>query len=331
MAGKLAGDGLQAASGESLRQLLDAAAALRRVAALVTRGASPHDTLAAVAREVAGFLGADFASVLRYEPDGTAVAAGWSGASGADVRPGTRLTVTGEDVAVSVLAAGRPAWTDRLEGPAGSVADYLRRLGARSAAGAPITLDGHLWGVAIAAAAQPARLPEGSERRLADLTELVGAAIADAQAQADLHRIADEQAALRRVAVLVASSAEPADVFPVVAREVGNLLGADVTSMLRFEPDATATILARVGTFDPPALPAGSRLQVGLLPSMEAVFRTGRPARFDDLDGAVGEMAEIIRRDGLRASVASPIHVGGRLWGAIIASSRRGPFQGGDE
>jgi signal transduction histidine kinase len=331
MAGEPADDGLQAASGESLQQLLDAAAALRRVAALVTQGASPRETLAAIAREVARFLGADFASVLRYESDGTAAAAGWWDASGADVPAGARLTVAGEDVAVSVLAAGRPAWTDRLDGPAGSVADYLRRLGARSAAGAPITLDGHLWGVAIAAAAQPARLPAGSERRLANLTELVGAAIADAQAQADLHRIADEQAALRRVAVLVATSAEPADVFPVVAREVGNLLGADVTSMMRFEPDATMTILAQVGTVDQPTLPAGSRRPTGLSPTIEAVFRTGRPARFDHLDGATGEIAEIIHREGLRASVASPIHVGGRLWGAIIASSRRGPFQGGAE
>lgn len=331
MAGKLADDGPQAPSGESLQQLLDAASAQRRVATLVTRGASPRETLTAIAREVARFLGADFASVLRYEPDGTAAAAGWWGASGADVPAGTRLSVTGEDVAVSVLATGQPAWTDRLDGPPGSVADYLRRLGARSAAGAPITLDGHLWGVAIAAAAQPARLPAGSEQRLANLTELVGAAIADAQAQADLHRIADEQAALRRVAVLVANSAEPADVFPVVAREVGNLLGADITSMLRFEPDATVTVLARVGTFDQPSLPAGSRRPVGLSPTIEAVFHTGRPARFDDLDGTVGEMAEIIRREGLRASVASPIHVGGRLWGAIIASSRRGPFQGGAE
>jgi signal transduction histidine kinase len=331
MAGKPAGDGLQPASGESLEQLLDAAAALRRVAALVTRGASPRETLTAIAREVARFLGADFAGVLRYEPDGTAAAVGWWDASGTGVLAGTRLTVAGEDVAVSVLATGLPAWTDRFDGPAGSVADHLRRLGARSAAGAPITLDGHLWGVAIAAAAQAARLPAGSERRLANLTELVGTAIADAQAQADLHRIADEQAALRRVAVLVAGSAEPADVFPVVAREVGDLLDADVTSMLRFEPDATATILARVGTFDRPALPVGSRRPLGLSPPIEEVFRTGRPARFDDLDGTVGEMADIIRREGLRASVASPIHVGGRLWGAIIASSRRGPFQRGAE
>jgi signal transduction histidine kinase len=331
MAGKLAGDDRQAASGESLQQILDAAAALRRVAALVTQGASPEETLAAVAREVALFLGADFASVLRYEPDGTAATASWWGASGADVPAGSRLTVTGEDVAVSVLASGRPAWPDRLDGPAGSVAGYLRRLGAGSAAGAPITLDGQLWGVAIAAAAKPGRLPPGSELRLANLTELVGAAIADAQAQADLHRIADEQAALHRVAVLVASSADPDDVFPVVAREVGNLLGADVANMVRFEPDATVTILARVGTVDQPSLPVGSRRPVGLSPTVEAVFRTGRPARFDDLDGAAGEIAEMIRTEGLRASVASPIHVGGRLWGAIIASSRRGPFQPGAE
>jgi signal transduction histidine kinase len=331
MAGKPAADGLQAASERDRQQLLEAAAAQRRVAALVTRGASPRETLAAIAHEVARFLDADFASVLRYEPDGTAAAAGWWDASGADVPAGTRLTVSGEDVAVSVLATGQPAWTDRLDGPEGSVAEHLRRLGARSAAGAPITLDGHLWGLAIAAAVQPARLPAGSERRLANLTELVGAAIADAQAQADLHRIADEQAALRRVAVLVASSAEPADIFPVVALEVGNLLGADVTSMLRFEPDATVTILARVGTVDQPALPVGSRRPVGLSPTTEAVFRTGQPVRFDDLDGAVGEIAEIIRREGLRASVASPIHAGGRLWGAIIASSRRGPFQPGAE
>jgi signal transduction histidine kinase len=331
MAGVLPGDGRAAASGETPDQLMDAATALRRVAALVGRGASPQDTLAAIAQESARFLGADLASILRYEPDGSAAIAGWWGASGADLPAGTRLTLTGDDVAVSVLATGQPARAGRLHGPVGSVADNLRRLGARSAVGAPITLEGHLWGVAIAAAAEPARLPAGSERRLASLTELVGAAIADAQAQADLHRMANEQAALRRVAVLVASSAEPGDVFPVVAREVGELLGADVTSMMRFEYDATATILARVGTRDRIAATIGTRRPMTQWGPVEAVFRTGRPARVDNLGASVGELAEIVRREGLRSSVASPIHVEGRLWGAIVASSRRGPFQAGAE
>jgi signal transduction histidine kinase len=331
MAGEVRGDGLTPVSGEALHQVLAAAAALRRVAALVTRGASPDDTLAAIAGEVARFLGADFTSLLRLETDEAATIAGWWGASGADVPAGTRLTLTGEDVAASVLASGLPARTDGVDGPAGSVAHHFRRLGARSAVGAPITLEGRLWGVAVAASAEPGRLPAGSEWRLASLTELVGAAIADAQAQADLHRMANEQAALRRVAVLVASSADPAEVFPVVASEVGELLGADVTTMLRFEPDATATILARVGIRDLPLRPIGSRRPIEHTMPVEAVFRTGRPARVDDLDGSGGELAEIVRREGLRSAVASPIHVGGRLWGAIVASSRRGPFEAGAE
>jgi len=160
---------------------------------------------------------------------------------------------------------------------------------------------------------------------------LPGDGRAAAQAQADLHRMANEQAALRRVAVLVASSAEPADVFPVVAGEVGELLGADVSSLMRFEPDATATILARVGTRDQAAGTVGSRRPIAQSGPVEAVFRTGRPARLDDLDDSVGVLAEVVRREGLRSMVAGPIHVEGRLWGAIVASSRRGPFQAGAE
>jgi signal transduction histidine kinase len=331
MAGQLASGGLPAASGERQQQLLDGAAALQRVAALVARGASPHETFSAIAQEVARFLDADFASVLRYEPDGTAAIAGWWGVSGVDVPVGTRLTVAGEDVAGSVLATGQPARTDLFEGPAGSVAASFRGLGVRSAFGAPITLEGRLWGVAIAAASQPGRMPAGSERCLAGLTELVGAAIADAQAQVDLQRVADEQAALRRVAVLVASSAAPAEVFPVVAGEVGELLGADVTGIMRFEPDATFTVLASVGTRSPRTPAVGSRRLLEPSIPIEAVFRTGRPARVDDLSASVGQVAEFVRQEGLRSSVASPIQVGGRLWGAIVAGSRRGPFLVGAE
>jgi signal transduction histidine kinase len=315
------------ASGERLQHLMDAADALRRVAGLVARRAAPHETLSAIAQELARFLGADFTSLLRYEPDGTAVMAGWWGASGVDVPPGTRLTVAGEDVAVSVLATGQPAWTDRFEGPAGSVAASFRRLGVRSAVGAPIILEGRLWGVAIAAASQPVRLPAGSEWRIAGLTDLVGAVIADTQARVDLQHVADEQAALRRVAVLVAGSASPAEVFSAVAGEVGALLGADIAIIARFEPDATATILAGVGARDPLA----ARWPVEPPLSIEAVFRTGHPARVDELRGLTGITADYVRQEGLRSTVAGPIHVGGRLWGAIVASSRRGPFPVGAE
>jgi hypothetical protein len=49
MASKLTGDGLQSASGTDLQLIMEAAAAQRRVAALVTRGASPRETLAGIA------------------------------------------------------------------------------------------------------------------------------------------------------------------------------------------------------------------------------------------------------------------------------------------
>lgn len=321
MAGQPASGRYPAASGEPLQQFLDAASALRRVTALVTRGASPPEMFSGVAREVAQLLGADVTGVLRYEPDGTVAVAGWWGVPGMDVPVGTRLTVAGEDVAGSVRRSGQPARTDRFEGPTGSVAARFRQLGVQSGIGAPITIEGRLWGVAIAAASQPARLPADSEWRIAGLIVLVGAAVAD------LHQIADEHAALRRVAMLVACSAPPADVFSEVATEVRELLGADITAIARFEPDATATILAGVGTREP----LGGRWPIEPPLAVEAVFRTGRPARVDDF-GTLGRgLADRVRREGLRSSVASPIHASGRLWGAIVASSRRGPFPAGAE
>src|SRR5260370_16176533 len=129
-----------------LREFVDAANALRRVTALVARGASEPELFSAVAREVALLLGADVAGVLRYEPDGTAAVAGWWGLPGMDVPLGTQLTVAGENMAASALQAGGPVRTNRFEGPAGSVADLFRRLRARSGIGAPITLDGRLLG-----------------------------------------------------------------------------------------------------------------------------------------------------------------------------------------
>jgi signal transduction histidine kinase len=322
-----ASGGLSAAAGDQLQRLLDAAAALRRAAALVGRGASLHETFCAVAKAIAQFLNADVTGVLSYEPDGTVAVAGWWGVPGMEVPAGTRLTVAGKDVAASVLRSGLPAQTDQFDGPAGSVEARFRQLGMRSGVGAPIILKGRLWGVVIVAAAQPGRWSPGVEGYVAGLTGLAASAIADAQAQADLNRIAAEQAALRRVAMLVARSATPAEVFSVVASEVGQLLGADATTVARFEPDATATIVARVGG----GTPVQSRWQLEPPLLSAVVFRTGRPARVDDIDGYAGAQADYFLREGLLAAVASPIHVGGRLWGAIVVASRRGPFPEGAE
>jgi GAF domain-containing protein len=129
MAARPADGGHPEAFAGPLPQFLDAANALRRVTALVARGESPPEIFSAVAREMAGILGADVAGLLRYEPDGTATVVGWWGLPGMDVPLGTQLTVAGEDVAASVLQNGQPMRTDRFEGPADSVGARFRQLG----------------------------------------------------------------------------------------------------------------------------------------------------------------------------------------------------------
>jgi signal transduction histidine kinase len=124
--------------------------------------------------------------VLRYEPDGTAtVVGGWSIPS-MHVPLGTRLTVEGVGVAVSVFERGRSARTEKQEGPPGSVADYFRKVGVKVTIGSPIVVEGALWGVAIAGSGDADALPRGSEERIGDFTELVATAIGNAQSRAEL-------------------------------------------------------------------------------------------------------------------------------------------------
>ena len=59
------------------------------------------------------------------------------------------------------------------------------------------------------------------------------------------NRVAEELAALRRVAVLVARGAPPEEIFTAVTAEVGRLLDADLTAMARYDADGARTIIAR--------------------------------------------------------------------------------------
>ena len=83
-------------------------------------------------------------------------------------------------------------------------------------------------------------------------------ATANAESREEFRRLADEQAALRRVATLVARGVPPAEVFAAVAQEVGRVLGADATTIVRLDPDGAATVLACVGDAAD-EFPVGSR------------------------------------------------------------------------
>ena len=137
--------------------------------------------------------------------------------------------------------------------------------------------------------------------------------------------LAEEQAALRRVATLVARGLPPAEVFAAVAQEVRSVLGADTAPIARLEPDGVATVVAVAGE-PPAALAVGSRWKPEPPLAIATVLCTGRPARSDDYSQGSGPSADAVRRLGVRSGVAAPIVVEGRLWGMIAILSRRGPF-----
>jgi signal transduction histidine kinase/HAMP domain-containing protein len=146
----------------------------------------------------------------------------------------------------------------------------------------------------------------------------------------DLAELATEQAALRRVATLVARGVSPDELFARVAEEVGTLLGADATTMVRFGSGGRAELVAAAGeTAD--LVPVGTTWDLTGPWAVTQVWETGRSARFDAYEHASGPTDELVHRTGVRSSVASPIVVEGRRWGAMVVVSRAEPLPSGTE
>jgi signal transduction histidine kinase len=144
------------------------------------------------------------------------------------------------------------------------------------------------------------------------------------QEQIELGRLLEEQAALRRVATLVARGVPPAEVFVAAAEAAGRLPGADDAAVARFEPDGAAAVVAGLGEGHG-KLPPGRRWEADGLSPMIMVWRTGRAARVDQ-DRSLAPAADEPRRMGIRSVAASPILVEGSLWGAMCVSARRTPL-----
>jgi signal transduction histidine kinase len=141
------------------------------------------------------------------------------------------------------------------------------------------------------------------------------------RAEAELLRLADEQAALRRVATLVAGDAPPELVFQTVIEEACGLLGIRSALLLRYEVGDTATIVGKFGG-PPDELPLGGLLRLDEGAAL-AVRRTGAPVHVD-YDLVPGALAAQVRRLGFRSSVGVPINAAGACWGALVAAFRVG-------
>jgi signal transduction histidine kinase len=197
-----------------------------------------------VAREVGLLVGGDMTHIGRFEDeDAVRLLASWS-PSADPVAIGTVAPVGGDNVCAAVLQTGRPARMQGYDDASGPIAVMMRALGIRSSVGAPIVVDGRRWGAAVVSSKDEEPLAVDAEDRIAAFTELVAAAISNTESQVHRVRLADEQAALRRVATLVAQAVSPSELFTAVIAEVGTLLGVDRTGMVRYEADGTATAVA---------------------------------------------------------------------------------------
>jgi signal transduction histidine kinase/PAS domain-containing protein len=136
----------------------------------------------------------------------------------------------------------------------------------------------------------------------------------------ELRALADEQAALRRVATLVASGVPPEEVFALVAEELRRLLPIDFAVMGRYGADGAVIVVAACGT--PVAhFPLGSRWGLAGENLAKVVLEKGSPARIEGYAGASGQLGFTAGESGIGSTIATPIMVEGRLWGAIFAGS----------
>jgi signal transduction histidine kinase len=309
---------LDADAREALERLADEQAALRRMATLVAHGPRSDEIFAAVSDEVGRLFGTDSATVVKYDDEGAGIIFVGVASRVSHAFPlGAHWPFQEGMASAEVHRTGRSARTGtQLLEADGPIGDVQRRLGITSSVASPIVVEDRLWGVMSIQSQTP--LPPGTEERLEGFTELVAIAIANAESRAGLIRLAEEQAALRRVATLVARGVRPAEIFSAVSDEVGRLVGTDSATVIKYDDDGEGICYVGSASKVSAAFPVGVhwKFQEGM--ASYDVFRTGRPARSGaQLIAVEGPIGEIHRRMGIISAVASPIVVEGRLWGAM--------------
>ncbi len=198
---------------------------------------------------------------------------------------------------------------------------------------APIVVSGgEIWGALVVSVTRDLQLAPNTEERLGQFAGLVAVAIANAQAREELATLAEEQAALSRVAVAVATEEQPERLFNVVSEEIGRLFDADAGAIVRYVDDLDGAVIVgawqRVGRFDVP-LGVPLPFEGG---AISRVAQTGRTARID-LEAEPSDLRERMHAAKVNSGVAAPIVVSGRLWGATSISNGGdpGPFPPGVE
>ena len=202
---------------DDLATLVEEQAALRRVAVTVATESAAERVFDVVTEEVARLLGADAANLVCFRPEDGIIVGKWS-------EPGVQIPGAGTVVVIAegsaldrVARTGAPARmaTDDPDVPA-ELHERLVALGVTSLVAAPIVVSGEIWGALVVSVTRELQFEPNAEERLGKFAGLVAVAIANTQAREELAALADEQAALSRVAVAVATEEQPDRLFDVV-------------------------------------------------------------------------------------------------------------------
>jgi signal transduction histidine kinase len=301
-----------------LRLLVAEQAALNRVAVAVATETAAERVFDVVTEEVARVLGADAANLVRFSSsrqEGVIVGK-WS-EPGVQI-PGAGTIVTIEEGSALTRVARTGATARQATDDPGVPPELHKRLtalGVTSLVAAPIVVSGDIWGAVVVSLTGDRRFPADAEERLGQFAALVAVALANTQAREELATLADEQAALSRVAVAVATEENPELLFNAVSEEIGRLFGARVAATVRYVGDADGAEI--VGGWD---RDGGADAPLGVLVptprgAIARVAETGRTIRID-LESEPPELQEHMVAMRVSSAVASPIVVSGRLWGA---------------
>jgi GAF domain-containing protein len=310
---------------DRLRGVGEEQAALRRVATLVARGARGSELFPVVAEQIGRVLDVPVVTIDRYDPDcATTVLAAWSSSGDPDFEIGSRWPLDdGPSVAAAVLQSGRPARLDDYSGLSGTIAERLDHLAHASSVGVPIVVDDAVWGVICVGLQEKGVLPADTETRLSRFTDLVATAISNAEARDRVSRLADEQSALRQVAVLVARGTDSTAVFDAVCEVTCRLVGAAFVNLVQFTSDGFSLTIAGWSRYGE-ALPVGTRYPLAPGTLGGKITHTGAPARMERDEVSVEELASFLRQHGVGTRIGAPVVVEGKLWGALIAGTTDG-------
>jgi len=302
---------------DELRDLIEMQSALRRVATLVAADADPQTVFAAVAIEASKILRVGAVSVVRYDArSGLFTKIFGTHGDRSAVPDGVSWPVDDCPEGALVLGSRLPGRIDDWTELPGDVAARHRDQGFGQAVAAPIIFDGDFWGHIAAFGEASDDLPLGCEEKLADFTQLMASAIANAQARDELRALAAEQgAALRRVATLVAQRAHQDTIFSAVASEASRAMRVDRVDVGRCDETGSVSLL---GSTVPRAAGLPHEFsQAGLAVTAE-ILATGAAARLDQWRPPTPSDGATNKEETLETVVGAPIIVDDVLWGVIV-------------